>query len=645
MKRKPKKILLNILALAVGTALVLLLELLLFTFGVQPLSDADPFIGFRGSQPLFIKAAEQEAYYALNPAKSKYFNPVSFYQPKPEGTFRIVSFGGSTTYGRPYIDQTSFPRWLTGILNNSSGSVIYENLNLGGISYASYRVERLAREMARYSPDLYVVYTGHNEFLEARTFEKIIDEPGWSRNIRGALYRSRIYSLVSLGVSKLSGNREDGMLGTVNARLEEIGGYDLYQRDEKFKADAITQYKNSLEKLLRFARNEGIPVVLCTLPSNLAGISPFKSEHRTGMTLEEITAWEDLFNNAEVAFRRENFDEALALAQNADHLDTQYAYLHYLRGHTLLQLGRAEEARHELIRAKEEDIVPLRALEVFNNIVRELAIDYDLPLADVEEAFRKAAPEGIPGGELFTDHVHPTIKGQQLVAWTILEALEGKDILPVNPLRDDPSRERVLDYLKREYDKISPRYRAMGYWGVGRVYHWAGKIPEAYNALLLAWQTVRDVAEIPYLLGDIELARGNFQNAQAYFREADLIGGEEVRVAYGLARVVLQLKDGEQALKILQNMPGSSKASARYLGLEGQARILLGDLKNGIANLEEAVQKAPGAKQFYYSLAVAYLKVGEEERASEIFGEYIALTGKSDLRFPEFRQTVLEPGH
>ena len=48
----------------------------------------------------------------------------------------------------------------------------WEVINAGGISYASYREAKLVEEIARYQPDLVLVYSGHNEFLEERTYRK-----------------------------------------------------------------------------------------------------------------------------------------------------------------------------------------------------------------------------------------------------------------------------------------------------------------------------------------------------------------------------------------------------------------------------------------------------------------------------------------
>ena len=48
-------------------------------------------------------------------------------------------------------------------------------INAGGISYASYRVAVVIKELARYEPDLFIIYTGHNEFLEERTYRTLIE--------------------------------------------------------------------------------------------------------------------------------------------------------------------------------------------------------------------------------------------------------------------------------------------------------------------------------------------------------------------------------------------------------------------------------------------------------------------------------------
>ena len=46
-----------------------------------------------------------------------------------------------------------------------------EAINASGVSYAMHRLNIVADELLRYEPDVFIVYSGHNEFVEpARQF-------------------------------------------------------------------------------------------------------------------------------------------------------------------------------------------------------------------------------------------------------------------------------------------------------------------------------------------------------------------------------------------------------------------------------------------------------------------------------------------
>ena len=162
----PKKLLFSLLAIV---AFLLLLELALAALGVQPiLYDEDPFVGFSSRVPLCVPHAGPDGQTYMVTAKNKldFFNPQKFLKDKPSRTYRIFCMGGSTTYGRPYDDTTSFCGWLRELLAAADDSRKWEVVNAGGISYASYRAAILMEELARYEPDLFIIYSGHNEFLE-----------------------------------------------------------------------------------------------------------------------------------------------------------------------------------------------------------------------------------------------------------------------------------------------------------------------------------------------------------------------------------------------------------------------------------------------------------------------------------------------
>ena len=76
----------------------------------------------------------------------------------------------------------------------------WEVINAGAISYASYRIKGLMAELARYEPDLFIVYTGENEFLERRTYASVFETPGLLRNAAGLASRLRIATVTQRGL-------------------------------------------------------------------------------------------------------------------------------------------------------------------------------------------------------------------------------------------------------------------------------------------------------------------------------------------------------------------------------------------------------------------------------------------------------------
>ena len=161
----------SLFALLTTLAFFLLLEGVLWLAGVEIITAGrDPYVGFADNLPLFVPETDADGPIWMTTAANKreWFNVQRFPREKAPGTRRVFCLGGSTTYGRPYDDTTSFSAWLRELLPSATAETRWEVINAGGISYASYRVAALMEELTPYQPDLFVVYTGHNEFLEER---------------------------------------------------------------------------------------------------------------------------------------------------------------------------------------------------------------------------------------------------------------------------------------------------------------------------------------------------------------------------------------------------------------------------------------------------------------------------------------------
>ena len=217
--------------LAVALGFFLVVEGILWIAGVKPLyGRSDQYVGFSDYSPLFEEKRTQngENVFATANNKMNWFNYQQFPVRKAKGVTRVFCLGGSTTYGRPYDDKTSFSGWLREFLPAVDPGRQWEVINAGGISYASYRVVNLMEKLVRYEPDVFIIYTGHNEFLEKRTYDRVLKTPEFVRNITSLASRLRLYSLFS----DLIYGKKDVLSTEVDAILDNSFGPEDYHRDD-----------------------------------------------------------------------------------------------------------------------------------------------------------------------------------------------------------------------------------------------------------------------------------------------------------------------------------------------------------------------------------------------------------------------------
>jgi tetratricopeptide (TPR) repeat protein len=461
-----------------------LLEGGLALFGVQPVpQEDDPFVGFALNTPLFIPS---QGVMTTAPNKKDFFNQQSFSREKPPNTFRIFCLGGSTTYGRPYDDKTSFPGWLRELLPVADRSKNWEVINAGGISYASYRVAHLMEELINYQPDLFIVYTGHNEFLEERTYRQIKEIPSMVRSTVSLMARTRIWSamksaLQGVGLSPQSAQEKRTRLaGEVDAILEKSAGLDLYTRDDPLKENILQHYQLSLERMVALARSVNAQVTFVSPASNLKDCSPFKSEHTEGLNQAVQLNSEKILARAKEEIQGNNWHAALNLLAVGVTLDPRHAEMQYRRGQTLLALNRYQEAKNALRLARDEDVCPLRSLTPLPRIVSQVSKEEGAGLVDYIDllAQRMKATQGhdIPGEEFFLDHVHPTIEGHKILAVALIKEMIEKGIVQPDA---DWGEMAISTVNAKIIDSVDNEAQGLALANLARVLFWAKKTTDA----------------------------------------------------------------------------------------------------------------------------------------------------------------------
>lgn len=612
------------------------LEVALWLAGVKPVLYAeDPYLGFAGSSPLFVKSADgSEMETARN--KLSWFNAQRFAARKPAGTQRVFCLGGSTTYGHPYEDPLSFCGMLRELLPAADPAHRYEVVNAGGISYASYRVTRLMEELAQYEPDLFVVYSGHNEFLERRTYGERIDAPPALHD--SVLARSRVYTAVRglLRPGTVAPKKGEAVLDDeVKAILDASVGPKDYSRDDGWQAGVLSHFRFNLERMAAIARSAGAEILFVVPAANQKDCSPFKSEHTSGLKPEDARRAERLVAEGAGKLEAGEPNAAIAVLEQALALDPRHAETQYRAGQALYALERFDEAKAAFQRALNEDICPLRAFDSMQQAVREAAAAQNAALYDFAAAAEHDSPHGIPDASLFLDHVHCDVEGYWTLALGVLDALAGRKWLAPaanwNAQAAAAVKKEVLARLDRKAQGVALR-------NLAKTLSWAGKAEEAGRLAKRADALLSGDSESAAIHAAGAAAKGDWDAAIAQYEKALAAAPGNTKTRFNLGVALQKSGDTGRAVeeyrKVLEADPKFADAAMNLGVLFHQD----GELSWAIAAYRKALAARPDYVEAHANLGHALLESGNTHEAFTSFAEALridprcvgALSGSAD---------------
>lgn len=395
---------------------------LIALLGVPALLVAGLELGLRlagvGRDTRFLIPDETPGHYRTNPDYLSLYLPGSFdlrplnfrvARPKPPGTLRVVVLGESAAQGIPEPRYGFVPQLRAQLRARHPGREI-EVINCGVVAINSHVVRRLALELARFEPDVFVVYLGNNEvvgpyapgcsYLSAMPPRAVIRASLAVRATRtGQLLGRALGGLAGRGAAARAPAEWGGMAMFVDAAV---------RGDDPRLERVYANFAANLDDIIAAGRGAGAPVVLATVVSNLADSPPFLSLHRPGLTSAELAAWQRAYDRGllawrlgEVAAARRDLTEALAL-------DPQHADTSWLLGDLARQAGDVASARRHFLEAQRWDALRFRPDPRLNELVRAAAQRPGVTLVDTARKLGSdPASSGPPAGrELLFEHVH-----------------------------------------------------------------------------------------------------------------------------------------------------------------------------------------------------------------------------------------------
>jgi tetratricopeptide (TPR) repeat protein len=628
----------------------------------------------------------------------RFFPPSIARSPEPHllsarapGTIRIFVLGESAAQGVPN-PRFNFGRILEVMLRDRYPGVRFEVVNSAMTAINSHVVLEIARDCAEQRPSVFLVYMGNNEVVGPYGPGTVFQR--WSPSLR----------LIRAGL-RFKATRTGQLFDRTIRSLRPEKVAETWQGMGMFMNNAVAAddprllptYENftqNLRDICSIARRAGAPVVLSTIAVNLRGCPPFASRHRADLRTDELHVWESIYRAGVELEQDQRWPEALAKYESAARLDDRFAELQFRMGDCLAALGRLQEARERLLAARDLDVLRFRADRKIDGAIRRVAAERAADavyLVDAEEslAASDSEPGGIPGNDVFFDHVHFTFEGNYLLARGVLDHVE-RALPHLRALRNSSpvlSREECAHALPMtpwdEYQSVVQMLATVSRAPFSNQSGHAAQMsamkekaeslrrravrPEVLQNARRAYETALQKApddwSLHYYYGKLLLGAGESKPAADHMYIALKAYPWHLPLHIDLANAEMQNGRGEEAIALLQKALGiNPDDAAAHAGLvsalAGQGRI-----GEAAVHFRKAVELDPADYDAYISMGIALGDQGDMEGAMAHFrkaleinpenavpyhnlGTALASQGRLDEAITRFREAVdLDPNY
>ena len=599
--------------------------------------------GYGEDYPLFIPVPGYEDYLYPSPDVARRYFPAantipgipfdSFPASKDSSAFRIFVQGGSTAAGFPYYHGGSFADMLEQRLLQTFPDRSIEVVNTAMAAVNSFTLFDFVDEILDQEPDLVIIYAGHNEYYGALGVGSSISlgpSPAMTRLYLKLDHLRTVQGLRTLlsAIAGLGGRGidADDVSGTL---MEQVVGNQSIAYGSSEYHRGLRQFRSNLGKMLEAYRKAGVPVFVGTVSSNLRDHRPFINGYSSS---QDGAAIEALIREASAAAATGDTSLARSTLTRAVDSDSIAAVAYWARARLEDQHGNYGAAVADYAAAKDRDQLRFRAPEAINQIIREEASRAGATVIESYDRMADAAKDGIIGGDLMTEHLHPNISGYFQIAAAMYESLRSEQVIGnwSNYVPDDVARNEVL---VTRMDSLTGALRVeqlMGSWPFqpkGTIVPL--DVPDEGSTLeeTLAYRLFKREVNRHDALDQLRgyyLAQDNYHEAlkttlaviqrypfthQPYLSAASIMV-EQRRLPEALAYVDASL---------------DRKETGTALELKGSVLLAMGRNEQAIPVLERAVAINPQAVNALYNLAGGLARLGRRDDAREIVARILTI--------------------
>jgi lysophospholipase L1-like esterase len=627
--------------------------------------------GLGGYAPMFRKLgpvpggnlvlAEQggaSSWFFANPDRAGTSEQYTFVDPKPTNNVRILLLGESAMQGYPEPRHLCSSAFLQLMLQDAWRDRRVEVINLGTTAIASFPVLGILTEALQYQPDLVVIYLGHNEFFGTYGVASV----GSAGAHPWILQATRWFHALAI-VQALQRFRHRGGSTENRTFMEQMMAQTYIGPNDSLRKAAANLLSQNVREMIRRCQAKGAKVLICLPPSNERGLAPIGADKLDQFPSEIQRQLGALLATAEDSTHY-GPSNAIPDLQKALELDPKHARAHYLLGQAFAHEGKLHEALEQFTLARDLDSMPWRAPSQSVNAI--LQASSNAAICDLPKIFRAHSPGQAIGWELMDDHVHPTLRGQALIAEAIVDSLTNFD----GNLRISPeSRARIAgweNYAKRLgvniYDQYAvahnmrllfsaPFMRRNNEFAYRRFNDMAEGIerqmPSSIRDVLHEWQATKPfegarcpaTAAVAQLLlkedhykeaGDLfEIAQRAVPQYSSWYLEYvyyDLVCRQKINGGLGTADKQLAHHAIEQGHFLAEHMASDTDFTQRYTGF---LHFLCGEFAQAIPCLLAVQAQQTGIDRLALdqALVVSYLETQQPAKARDILASGVNAAG------------------
>lgn len=347
--------------------------------------------------------------------------PVVALKTPPPGVLRVCLLGGSETMGEPE-PAFGLGRQMELMLQNRYPGHSVEVIQMALDGANSHVLREMARDLKLLRPDAVIVLTGNDEvagpYGPASGMGRFPLNPRFARAMT-LFSRTRLSQMCIAGINRLFPARAD-LQAWRNQEPVTLKGR-MSPQDPRLNT-VSRSFRQNLSAILKNASAASPVVVACTVPVNLRDCAPFSTSY-----LEDEAAAQEVRETLRAALAAEavtNRVDASRRMAEVVRLDPTHAEALFRAARIALRENHTAEAASLFARARDADALRLRADSRINELIHECAAETGVSLFDAEALFAIRSPQGIPGHELFLDHIHFTFEANHLLASSLIDRLE-----------------------------------------------------------------------------------------------------------------------------------------------------------------------------------------------------------------------------